>query len=437
MKRKKPEILRRIQKILIIKRIRANSLSITIIIALIISLLSSLLVLQAYQYRSIQLKYFLDDKLNNNLRSGISICLADTSQYTNDVIKYMDLFGDKDDSVMIKRIPWGIYQVGICKVWGSTKEKITELLIGSSLPPYLKGCLYLVDHDRPISLVGNTRLIGNAFLPKSGARISFINQNRYNGVKLVYGDISSSDKESPSLSDNTVQYLGTLLYSTPREISEYSLSNFSDTNKRKFVDTLQYFYQPGKITLSNVILSGHIIVKSDSLIEIENSATLQNIIVIAPIVKVNSGFKGRLQILASESISVDESCFLQYPSALILIKKEKGSALHQPKVIISKNCTLEGGIFSFSASDDVYKTSVEIKDGCTLKGILFVNGYLTLESDVKGTVLTDYILYRSAASTYENHLVDRRIDRAKLSTSYVGPSIFPGKKINKTIQCLN
>jgi len=110
MKRKKPEILRRIQKILIIKRIRANSLSITIIIALIISLLSSLLVLQAYQYRSIQLKYFLDDKLNNNLRSGISICLADTSQYTNDVIKYMDLFGDKDDSVMIKRIPWGIYQ---------------------------------------------------------------------------------------------------------------------------------------------------------------------------------------------------------------------------------------------------------------------------------------------------------------------------------------
>jgi hypothetical protein len=437
MKLKKTRNLTRTLKKQLNRKIGGNSLSITIIIALIVGLLSSLLVLKAYSDRSIQLKYFLNEKLNNNLKSGISICLADTSQYTNESVDYRDLFGNREDSIMIKKYPWGIYQIGICKVWASKQEKIREIFMGSTLPDYLKSCLYLVDHDRPLSLVGNTKLIGNAFLPKAGARPSFINQISYSGDKLVYGDISSSEIEPPSLNAGTLQYLDILLDSPSRRQNlgnEYG--SLMDSNIRDFTDSLQYIFQSGTMQIANISISGHFILQSDSLIEIESSASLQNIIVIAPVVRVKNGFKGRLQILASVNISVEDSCYLQYPSGLILVKDQMMSS-SQPSVSVAKNCILEGGIYSFSSSKDVYKTRVEIKDSCKMDGILFVNGYLTLESDVRGTVLADYILHHGGASVYENYLVNRQIDRTKLSINYVGPSIFPGRKLNRIIQWLN
>jgi hypothetical protein len=427
----------RILKIWITKKTVGSSLAITIVIALIVGLMSSFLVLRAYSDRSFQLNYFLEEKLENNLMSGISICLADTSQYTNESVDYRDLFGNKDDSIMIKKYPWGIYQIGICKVWASNREKTREIFMGSNMPDCLKSCLYLVDHDRPLSLVGNAKLVGDAFLPKAGVRPSYINQISYNGEKMVYGEIFSSDAEPPSLNVSTIQYLNTLLNS-PSEHQNAGNDFYSliDSGKRKFIDSLHYFFQTGDMHISNISICGHIILQSDSIVEIESSASLQNVIVIAPVVRLQNGFRGRLQILASHSISVGDSCDLQYPSALILMKDEK-KPNSQPGITVSKNCILEGGIYSFSTTKNDYKTRVDVKDSCSIDGILFVNGYLALESDVRGTVLTDYILHYSGASVYENYLVENKIDRTKLSKYYVGPSIFQKRKCNRIIQWLN
>jgi hypothetical protein len=428
----------RTPKTAFLKQIRANALSITIIISLVIGLLSMLFILQGYYSKTSQARYFLDEKLNNNLNSGITICLADTNQNEPGKVKQIDLYGKGNDSLMVDRYFWGVYQIGICKVWAQGSEKQKEMMIGSTFPGFLNSCLYLVDHDRPLSVVGRTELVGDAYLPKAGVRMAYINQNGYSGAKLVYGDILFSDRIPPAIYDGFFQYLDTLLFSAQLFSDlENSSSNNLETTSRSFSDSLKVIYDRGKMDISNISYSGHIIIKSDSLIEIENTCALQNVICIAPRVRIKSGFKGRIQVLASEGITMEDSCALQYPSALILIKRNQGVARSQPTITVERNSMLEGGIYSFSGSDDVYKTRVIVEDSCRLNGILFVNGYLTLKSNITGSVLTDFMLYQNNSSTYENHLVDIKIDRSGLSDHFLGPSVFPGPKQNKVIQWLN
>jgi len=423
---------------LIIKKVSGGSFAVTLLIALLIGLMSMLLVLQAYYAKNTQLRIFIEEKLDNNLNSGIAISLSDTSFSSTEESRYFDLYNKNQDSISIKKFYWGTYQVSVCKAWSSGKEKSKEWMAGSCLPSFLKCCIYLIDHDMPLSIVGNTKLLGDACLPKAGIRIAYIDQQGYQGDTLVYGNISQSQSVPPALKSGLLEYLDNLLVSSGHITdSELKMNGMPDTLVRKFGESLVYYHETGIITLSNIYWNGHIIVRSDSLIEIENSANLQNIICVAPEVRIKTGFKGKIQVLASDKIWVEDSCDFQYPSALILSKKEKSVEAYQSVVHMGKHSEMEGGIYTFCGKDDIYKTSVEIMDSCRIIGLVFVNGYLSLKTDIAGTVLTDFLVFRNSSSIFENHLVGRKIDRTALSSNFTGPTIFQERSKNRVIQWLN
>src|SRR5947209_8220553 len=96
--------------------IKASALYIVIVIALVIALICSSLIAVAYFYSSQYQQKFRHDRLINNLNSGINILLAGReSMYLEE--NTFSLLGRDEDSVSIKRLPWGIYNVGICKAF--------------------------------------------------------------------------------------------------------------------------------------------------------------------------------------------------------------------------------------------------------------------------------------------------------------------------------
>ena len=71
-----------------------------------------------------------------------------------------------------------------------------------------------------------------------------------------------------------------------------------------------------------------------------------------------------------------------------------------------------------------------------IKGQLFVNGTIDLKGSIHGNVTTKSFTLRTAASIYDNHLLNATIDATKLSTYYLNPLFFKGTKPNKIVKWL-
>ena len=400
-----------------------------------LGVLCSSLILLSYYNRSFQLQANLSEKLDRNLQSVIALALADTtSQIMSRRFEY-DLFGKGEDSVSISKSPWGIYDIAVVKAWNRHEAKTKKLLYGATLPSYFDGSLYLVDHDNPLSVVGHSSLIGDAYLPKAGARIAYIDQRGFDGTTLVNGVTKNGGKTAPSLNNAIIQYLYSLL--RPKQdtgVIRLIAPASKDTIFQSFQDSALSILTQGNTVLSNIVIYGQVIIRSDSLIEIDSTAILENCLLIAPGIKIKTGFAGTIQAIASDSIIVEGNCILKYPSALVLLKG-KGQSI-QNGIEIMNNCTIEGAVFSIADTSDELKTKVEIGDQSLINGIVYVQGYLSMHGTINGTVLTDYFIYRKSASVYLNHLVDAVINRKKMSAYYVGPNLFTGKKSQKIIQWL-
>jgi hypothetical protein len=412
--------------------VAANALIITIIIAIILSILSSALILLTYYNRQIQVNSYMVERRDRNLSSGISIALSDTTAGIDEDDKWVDLGNKGEDSVRVLTKNWGVYRVGVVQSVISHKFYIKTFLFGNTTPGFYDGCIYLIDHSLPLSISGKTNLTGDAYLPKEGLKAAYIEQRSYDRNSLINGKILYSLKSPPQIDTRWLKYFDSLLQN-PIAKAEISSDFFVWQDKTvSFADSLVDIGSSGKIELGDVQIKGNILLQSDSSIIVNSDCKLENILMVAPVVRIKTGFKGALQIIAADSIIVEPDCTLEYPSSLVLIKKT--GKLDQSDLIIGKRCSITGCIISYTGTKDINKTLVSIDDSTLINGIVYVNGYLSLKGSVYGSVLTDYFLYKTNNSTYQNILMDVNINRQMISRFYVGPSLFLGRGKTKLIE---
>lgn len=401
-----------------IKSYKANSLVVTLIISLILAVICSSAILLAYYNRNQQFRSDIDRRLETNLQSAINLVLADTAICIQPISDTLDLFKENTDSVAIKKELWGTFQLASLKTFFNHFKKQTCFFYGPEMPGYMYACLYVADHRRPIALAGNTKLIGNGFLPRAGIKASYINQEGFNGDKLINGKIMESLDSLPDLRKEVSEQLYKILLN---QSSAYS-QNIPDSMHQSFTDAAICFYKREKIRLTNCSFSGHIIIKSNSEIEVDSSAHLRDIILAAPCIRFTQGVNARLQAFASDSLIIEKNCSFGYPTTVALVKTKNSNLLN--KLTIAENSQINGTVLAICNNSDLYKTFVEIGDKTIVNGIIYTMGYLHPGGNVTGIVMTDFFIYRSPATTYENYLVDVSINREQLSQYFLTPSIF-------------
>lgn len=413
-------------------RVSATSLLITVILALVIGLTCGLLILLAYNNLRLRTDLRAEEKLSRNWNSCLSLVLKDDPATGEIRHKALDLFGTGNDSVYITEETWGVYQVASIEVRDGNRSKVKSFFFGSLLPSGLDGCLYLAEHQRSLSIVGSTTLTGKAYLPKGGIKPGYIDQRGYDHTELVNGSIEKSGDSLPLLNTGLIQYFAQLPASdTSRRVGMAVPGNLESS----FRDSLQTIWGHGAVVLSGNNLNGHILIVSDSLIDVNADARLENVLLSAPVIRFRSGFSGRVQAYVSDSVVTEDNCRFFYPSALVLAKRSGDT--QQPRLVIGGNNILEGLALSWCQGSDKNKTFVEVGAGTTIQGILYVNGYLSLKGSVSGPTLTDYFIYKGPAVIYENYLVDASLDRSSLAGWYAGPVIFNSKRNNRILQWVN
>jgi hypothetical protein len=409
-------------------KLRANSLLTTVVLAVVIGMICSSLLLLAYlDFDTVRIER-THSRLQRNLRSAIAYCLADTAILHSGSPDTLDLFTQGTDSAIIRKGNWGLFNSSCVTVLSHGETKTKCFLSGPVTDTPLDACLYLAQHDIPLYVSGTTLLTGDAYLPPAGIQSSYVDQQGFTSDKPLSGATKTSHN-LPAVGPQLIAYL--------RQLDSTGITTFPpDSLDQSFLDTAAIFHTRSPLILSRGSLHGHILIISDSSISVEATAVLDNILLIAPSITLERGCSGVIQAIATDSLVLRNGCRLNYPSSLILIKAP--GATFQPTLRIGDSSTVSGAIVSLAPDpNDRIKTYVETGRHTSITGYLYAAGFVALKGEVRGEVLADYFLHRSATSVLQNFLVDATIDRSKLSAWFVGPHLFSTPHPNKIILWLH
>jgi hypothetical protein len=413
--------------------LKASALYMVIVIALVIGVLCSSLIVAAYFYKAEYQKKFRYDRLSNNVNSGVNILLANTdSTYSKG--KTLSLFGNDADSVTLQRIPWGIYDIGVSRAFIGKDTLYKTFTMANTVDSSKWAALYLMDEDRPFSLSGKTSIRGDAYIPKSGVQEAYIDGKTYQGDKrLIIGKKHLSTKILPPLNENRLKQLQQC-FSQDRGTGN-TLPKSDSVYRTFLLPTLLVNFKKEDRTLKDIEMKGNIILFSDTTITIENTATLNNVLVFARSIVVKSGFHGSCQLFATDSIHVDSACRFDYPSSLGILRFAISKATLQAKIMVGATTIFNGVIFTYEKADNPVKPLIVIGKNANIKGQIYSQSTLELkdQSEIDGNVFTSRFLYRTSFTLYENYLINTTIDSKALSPFYLTSDLIPAANKKKKI----
>ena len=414
--------------------IRASALSIVIVISLVIAILCSSLIVTAYYYRAEYQKKFRYDQLQNNLGSGINILLT-TSDSTYKREKICSLFNQDNDSVSLKTVTWGIYNVGVAKAFIQHDTLYKTFTIGNTIDSAKWAALYIVDEDRPVSVSGKTMIRGDAYIPNAGIIASSIDTKVYDGDKrIIIGKKFDSKKILPYL--DTIKLM---------ELNKYfSLKGDSvlntDSVKRSFLQPTKIFDFHNEVhALRHISLDGNIILHSDTTVIIDSTAHLTNVLVFAKKIVIKSKFKGTCQLFARDSILIEKDCNFKYPSCLGILCFNLEQNKINPQIKLDSNINFCGTIFTYQKIKGDMPPAITMGKNIVISGQIYSQGSVDLlaPGEVNGSLFTAGISYRNNYKYFNGYLIDVKIDSKSLSRYYLTSDILPvASKREKILQWL-
>ena len=416
-------------------RLNAHALLSALIVSLVVIIILSSLLLLHYQSQWQWVKYEKNERLQRNLKSATNILLGDTANTNISSEELLDLFGQSTDSVRIEKYYWGAYNFASVKSFSDKRSVSKFFFYGTELNDTLSGCIYLVDHQRPLQITGNTKLIGDVYLPKAGIKPTYFDGKGYNADRLYFGDNFKSDTLTTFTDQKIVGHVYSLFKKCDDKLFLQLVSHhIPDSVINSFENEPQIYVVNKPGILNGNYLKGKIILVSDSLVRISSNTHLEDVVVIAPEIILADDFNGVVQLIASKTINIGKRCRLNYPSSILLLKDSINN--YQGIVNIGDSSHVTGLLFANASPLDFYKNSIVLNNGTIFKGVVFVHGYVQPKGQIYGTVITDFFLYKSMSAIYENSLSDAVIDRTKLSVDFVISTLIkkPGRlKIMKWV----
>ncbi|NRR91368.1 hypothetical protein HSX10_07310 [Winogradskyella undariae] len=415
------------------EKLKAGALQITLFIAVIIALLLTAFVLlvQAHKQFGIQTDFIIETSKNSN--KGISYSLKNHIPL-NDTT-YIDLKDEDYKRLKVHREFWGIFEkiTVVSEIKNYNLKK--TVLIGGRQPEDNRVALFAQDNNRPLVLVGNTKIKGVAYLPERGVKSGNISGQSYDGSQLIYGQTKPSSK-LPNLFNETITQINTIENEILKiEQEDFLILSDGKTYKNSFLRPEQMVYSNSEIRLNRVRLIGNIIVQSKTKIVVESSSVLNDIVLIAPEIEVENYVKGNFQAIASESLVIGENVDLSYPSALVLNEKmneqEKlmSSGFNNKNLVINTNSNISGIVLYLGMpKTNNYNVQLELKENTVVIGEVYCNQNLELRGQVLGTVFANNFIVKQSGSIYQSHIYNGTINVDKLPQQYIGFSFNNSKK---------
>lgn len=403
------------------KKVGAGALQYTLFIAvLIVLLISSFLTLSFLQN---QFKINSDFQIQSIQNADLGFDYLTSNEITYEQEKTIKLSTDIESQLILKKSHWGIFDLVHVQsnVKSATFHKMG--LMGGFQPEKL--ALYLEDNNNALVLVGNTEIQGTAYLPVNGVKGGNIAGHSYYGNQLIYGSITQSDKKLPGIKNrNYIEQLSGGIIDLEAAIYIELYEGLKIINA--FNKPTQIYKQQGIVNLRDIQLTGNIVIQSDTLIKIDKTALLSDVLLIAPNITVMDGVTGNFQAFGSKNITIGSNCNLSYPSVFVLNEKETENSGKIKKdetaqLLINSNTSIKGIVaFLSNNSTGSYLPQIIMEENSKVIGEVYCDKNFELKGEVSGTVYTSGFIAKQYGSIYQNHIYNGSILQGKLPQQYVG-----------------
>ncbi|MCM1722619.1 hypothetical protein [Bacteroides ovatus] len=398
------------------RKLKASSLP----TVLVISILLMILILMAFDFWNINsfyyIRYHSDKQQRMHLSSVLSIFCNDSllSEQMKIDKKYQLYEEDEHSVVYMDVCPWGLYEC--INMYNFDKSLHAAYLIGKSQDIYRSPSLWVCDRDHSISLSGETEISGEIFLPKSGINYMNTNFDSFRGNIIPTTKIHTSNKDLPPIDSTYLKFMRELRnLPIPRSQIPPEYHSFSNDIIYASVNDNEDISAKGKI-----ILYG-------DKVRISSSSKISDIILIARYVTIESGFSGALQIMASDTVEIEEGVYLHYPSGVYIHGDRNKAFLHiAPDSNIEGYAIIEGNIEG--GNGFVVDIHYRQEKGSLFSGLLFVDGITHLEGAVSGAAYLKECYYLSGENMYSGLIYNAKITRSK---NIAFPLLFKENKFNK------
>lgn len=407
-----------------LKKIKASAMQFAILVASLVAILLSSFLLLTHTHRFFSLQ---SDMLTNTVsaaQKGIDWSL----DAQNKVIDSVVLSQEQTVTTISKRY-WG----GYLKMHSRSKTKSKEFekvaLVGSStnLP---RTAIHLSNNLLPLVMVGDAEIEGDCHLSDKGVKAGVIEGNYFKGESLNNGTIKRSSGVLPRLDSQwqlaTKEFLETLPEFTMIVEQGKDISN-------SFLSPVKTIYSPEAIVVTDKI-AGYVNIKSDRAVQITSSAQLTDVLIVAPKVTIESGFKGNIHVIADKQIQLEKGVKLSYPSSLVLLDSNDDPrrlvVKGEEPIFIDSNSNVEGTIIYLSDMVDnpFSNVAISVSDQSLIRGSVYSNTTIELYGTVEGNVYAENFITRASGGRYINHLFNGKVLSQKLPLGFCGLPFEDQKK---------
>ena len=413
------------------KKLKAGSLQLVTFVVIIIALLLASFIILIHIHKQFRIKTNHIIETVNLVDKGLNYVLKNENAANDTISLVLD---DEDyKSVKVYKSFWGTYR----KVYSKATIKHNKLekiaLAGSKQNMNSQPALYLKDNNKPLVLVGNTKIKGKTYLPKRGVKPGNISGVSYSGEDYIYGTTALC-KSFPKINQELLNYIKALEKSTVYGSNDLEYIDLKSSKKHinSFENPLKLVYSDSELFLSDVAVLGHIIIQSQTKIIIDKSAKLTDVILIAPIIEIRAHVKGSFQAFATKNISVAKHVTLDYPSALVLDRdyvKDKLNNNNNNMIYVANHTVIKGNIIALGLTTPTnYQAQIRIDPNAIVKGVIYCEQNLELRGTVYGTVYTDNFIIKEKGSIYQNHLYNAKISSRELEFEFVSLPMEQSKK---------
>jgi hypothetical protein len=397
--------------------IKAHSLLYAIYVCLIVSIICGALLYFSNLYNQLNLYYNLQEELYIQNQSVLNFALGNK---TAPVEIEKDANSGIEGSYQTKS--YGLLSLVLAQSYISNDTVSSVHFVGTRNLD--KNAIYLTNLSKSLSYSGEVKLIGNNQLPNTFIETSYIN-NSLNKL-VMEGKISVSEPKLPEINPDFKKIFLGLKSETAKltdiERPKDSLYYNSFFNITKEIQV--------KSTLSNIIFKGNFVLRSEDSIRVKKNTVLEDVILIAPKITFEEGFKGTVQAFATKGIELEEKVTLNYPSVLCVYNE----TLDESKIKIKKECHITGAVVLFGNNDtQIDKNTIEIDEKGLLFGDLYCTGKLMLKSNIYGSVYTNRFFLKTASSSYENMISNIEINTEKRPAYFISIPLFNTKKTTYSV----
>ncbi len=400
-------------------KLKGGALYIAILVSIIIGIILCMFIMIAnYNQRKVT-SYSQTAQLYFNLQSAFEIARSDyfTEEKNNQWIKNTL----SDDSVKIKKMQWGAYLL-ITAQTKNRHEYMSECgLYGINIPSDTS--LMISENGRPVGAGGAVVFKANCYLPKPGIKAAFIEGQSFISSPQNNGFIKASPMQIPIIDDKITNKIKQQQQNI--NVDNDSVVSSLPQNYKHTFSNKTAVWECSVTRLNSISLKNNIKIIAKNL-EIDSSCHLENVLIVCEKIKFNDGFKGKVHVIASDSIITGKKCEFSYPSSFTLLPKNDESNLKC--ISINEGCVFFGGILAINENSGKANVFVKLNSKSEINGFIYSINYLHLEGKINATVIADKLLLKTPSAVYENHLLACEINPKKYAHLLAIPSIFKNSK---------